>query len=348
MKNLLLFIAVLLFTDSAFAQQSDVIATFIKNNPEKSAIYYVHNGKVLADINSDRKSPLASTVKIIVAIEYATQVANGTISPATLVDTAEIHKYYIPGTDGGAQPGWLSLMEKQNMFKDGKVPLEEVAKGMINFSSNANTEYLLDLLGPDNVNAQLTKLSLKDHDEIYYFISALGVINGKSQFQLEQMSMDEYIAACNEVHHKLKTDKDFKATITNLPMTAQKVWSDRLAGSSPKEYVSLMQKINSRTFFDEKTQGNIDIVMEGILANPANKQWLKHAGFKGGSTAWVLTKAMYATTIKDETTELVYFFNDLTIAENQQLQQNMNKFELGILSNRDGARGKILDILNKD
>lgn len=348
MKKLQLVLSVLLLTTTLSAQNADkhIIANFIKNNPGKSAVYIVQNGEVIADINSDRKSPLASTVKIIVAIEYAAQAAAGRIDPQMMVDTAELNKYYIPNTDGGAQPGFMQLMKKQNDIKDGKVPLEEVAKGMVKFSSNANTEYLLDLLGLENVNARLDKLGIKTHDKLYYFIAALGVINGRTAEELGQISMGEYIEQCKEVHALLKADPEYRKTITNLPLDVQKVWSDRLPGSTPQEYAGIMQKINSRTYFDKETQQHLVNVLEGIMENPANKKILKHAGMKGGSTAWVLTKAVYATTVDDDSFEIVYFFNNLTLTENMELQQNINKFELGILTNKDEARTEILQILN--
>ncbi len=62
------------------------------------------------------------------------------------------------------------------------------------------------------------------------------------------------------------------------------------------------------------------------MENHANKTWLTHAGMKGGSTIFVLTKALYAT-LKDGTKiEMAYFFNDLTGDENQRLQKWMNHF----------------------
>ena len=68
------------------------------------------------------------------------------------------------------------------------------------------------------------------------------------------------------------------------------------------------------------------------MENPLNKQWLKHFGQKGGSTAFVLTKALYATTKKGNKIEMAYFFNDLTEAENLQLQGWMNAFEISTLT----------------
>ena len=45
----------------------EYLATFIKKNPSKAAIYFVKNDVVLVDKNSNKLMPLASTVKIIIA-----------------------------------------------------------------------------------------------------------------------------------------------------------------------------------------------------------------------------------------------------------------------------------------
>lgn len=306
----------------------------------------VQNGKVMSDINSDRKMPLASTVKIIIAIEYAYQAAEGTINPEQWIDTFELARYYIPNTDGNAHPEWLAYMKAMTKVLNGKVQLQEVAKGMIDFSSNANTEYLLDLLGIDNVNKRLTKLGLTDHDSLYYFVSSLGVINGKTVADLDKLTMQDYRSLSAAEHTKMKTDPTYKNGIVFLPLNVQKVWSDRLPAATAKDYVSVMHKINSRTYFDSATQKHLSVVMERLMDNPANKQWLKHAGIKGGSTSWVLTKALYATTTNDEATELAYFFNNLTDEEFEKLAMNMNSFELAILANRNGSRDSILKTLN--
>jgi D-alanyl-D-alanine carboxypeptidase len=333
-------------TSHSFAQGNNVIADFISQNPDKSAIYMVQNGNVIADINADRKMPLASTVKIIIAIEYAYQAAAGKIDPMQWIDTAELDKYYIRNTDGNAHPKWLSYMKAMTRLQNGKVQLQEVAKGMIDFSSNANTEYLLDLLGVDNVNKRLTALGLTNHDSLYYFVSSLGVLNGKTVPELEQLSMQEYRALSAEQHNKMKAEPTYKNNIVFLPLNVQRVWSDRLPAATAKDYVSVMQKINSRTYFDSTTQKHLSIMMERLMDNPANQQWLKHAGMKGGSTSWVLTKALYATTTTGEATELAYFFNDLTDEEFEQLSMNMNSFELAVLTNRNGARDAIIKTLN--
>lgn len=333
-------------TSHLFAQGNNVIADFINQNTDKSAIYLVQNGNVIASTNADRKMPLASTVKIIIAIEYAYQAAAGKIDPMQWIDSTELDKYYIPNTDGNAHPQWLAYLKAMTRLQNGRVQLQEVAKGMIDFSSNANTEYLLDLLEVDNVNKRVTALGLTDHDSLYYFVSSLGVLNGKTVPELEKLSMAEYRSLSAEQHNKMKADPTYKNGIVFLPLNVQRVWSDRLPASTVKEYASIMQKINSRTYFDSSTQKHLSIVMERLMDNPANQQWLKHAGMKGGSSSWVLTKALYATTTTGESTELAYFFNDLTEEEFEKLAMNMNSFELAILTNRNGARDAILKTLN--
>ncbi|WP_281392537.1 serine hydrolase [Salicibibacter cibi] len=60
---------------------ADYVLKFIAKNPKRASLSIVRNGRDLADVQSDELRPLASTVKIIVAIECAHQVANGEIDP---------------------------------------------------------------------------------------------------------------------------------------------------------------------------------------------------------------------------------------------------------------------------
>ena len=62
---------------------------------------------------------------------------------------------------------------------------------------------------------------------------------------------------------------------------------------------------------------------------------------KGGSTLFVLTKALYATLKNGTKIEMAYFLNDLTGEENYRLQQWMNDFELKVLAD-DVFRKKVV------
>jgi len=321
-----------------FKSNKNLVLNFIKENPDKTAIKLVRNDTVLVERSPNRMMPLASTVKIVVAIDYAEQAAKGKINPNETVPISELEKYYIPNTDGGAHPSWLKKVNDK--IEEEQISIREIAKGMIAFSSNANTEWLCEKLGLKNINNRLDSLGINEHSDIYYIVSALFVgkekypnVKGKNlETELSKLSIEEYRKVTSIIHNNLQQDSAYKKDIGDLGMNIQRIWSDNLPSSTVEEYVGIMQKINSRTYFDEQTHEYLDEVMEFLLENPANRKWLEHSGMKGGSTAFVLTKALYATDKKGNKTELAYFMNDLGFLENTRLQMSMNEFELKILT----------------
>ncbi|MTI87973.1 MAG: metallo-hydrolase family protein [Balneolaceae bacterium] len=310
------------------------IAEFIKNNPEKASLHLVVDDSVLVNYNADRMMPLASTVKIIIAVEFAEQAAAGTIDPGERVSLSELRRFYIPNTDGGTHPAWLNMITKQGLVNNGQVTLHDVAKGMIWFSSNANTEFLLMKLGIENVNNRLDSLDIKNHEPIYPFISSLYLFNDET-IDASELSLNEYRKKSTDVFYTLQSDTSMKNefSLSSLTMDAQKIWSEHLPASTASTYTSVMDKINSRSYFSEKVHATLNPIMEVVMTNPANQEWLEHSGMKGGSTAFVLTKALYATTKSGTDIEMAYFLDNLSSVENMSIKQSMNSFELEVLSN---------------
>lgn len=329
------------FAINYFKPNANLVLNFIKENQNRTAIKLVRNDSLIAERNPDKLMPLASTVKIILAIEYALQSSQGKINPQEEISIDELAKFYTPNTDGGAHPSWLKSVK--NKITNNRISISEIAKGMIRYSSNANTEWLGNRLGLDNINDRIDSLGVKNYTKFYNIVSALFV--GKEKFpklkgkelegKLKTLSFEDYIETTNQIYTKLLTDSIYKKDIGYFRMNIQRIWSDNLPSSTVKDYVEIMKKINSKTYFDSKTQEYLDEVMEGFMESPTNRKWLKHAGMKGGSTAFVLTKASYATDKKGNTTELAYFFNDLKFVENIRLQESMNEFELKILTNQE-------------
>ncbi|PIE47398.1 MAG: D-alanyl-D-alanine carboxypeptidase [Gammaproteobacteria bacterium] len=329
-----------------FKPDENFVLNFIKDNPDRSAIQLFRNDELIAERNPNKLMPLASTVKVTVAIEYAVQASENKIDPNEEISIDELSKFYVPGTDGGAQSKWLESVKDK--IKDNKIPIREIAKGMLFFSSNANTEWLTDKLGLDNINKRIKSLGIKDHTRFYYIVSSLFV--GKEKFpslkgeelaqKIRFLSLDDYIKTTNTIHSKLLNDADYKNDIGDFGTDIQKVWSDNLPSSTVKEYAGIMKKINSRTYFDPKTRKYLDEVMKELTEDPAIKKQFKHAGMKGGSTPFVSTKALYATDKEGNTTELAYFFNDLNFLEGTKLRVSKSKFELKILTSEE-FRNKI-------
>ncbi len=314
---------------------------FIQSNPDKASLQIIRNDTVAVSYHAERKMPLASTVKIIIAIEYAKQVAAKLQNENELIKETELNKYYIPNTDGGAHPAWKNFLSKKNIDISNGFPLKEIVKGMIIFSSNANAEFLMDKLGLNNINKTYETL-IQQHDPIYPIVSALFVANqiklsGDSLLnKLRSLDNNIYIKYCNQIHQQLKSDTtgNFKKSLPFLSFEIQKIWSDRLPGSNAKEYAALMQKIVNRKYFTDKVQIVLDEILQWPMElNPANKTVYKQLGMKGGSTAFVLTLAGFAEDLHNNKTTLCVMFNNLTIAEGSFLQQRLNSFIATAFSN---------------
>ncbi|MFD1739733.1 serine hydrolase [Bacillus salitolerans] len=290
----------------------------------------------------------ASTVKIIVAIEDARQASEGIINPNETVSTKELNTFFIPKTDGGAHEGWIKHLTNSGIDLQ-HIPLSEVAKGMISYSSNANTEYLMSLLGLDHIEHLLQSLHVANHDSLYPIVSALFIPEHLKKERnlskkelvavLNRMEMEEYRRLAIDIHNSwLKqplTEQEKKLLLKDLNMDIQRIWSDRLPGATAQDYVSIMRKLNNKSYFEQRVYDYLDPVMEQLMENPSNRQWLVHAGQKGGSTAFVLTNSMYATDKEGNETELAFFSNDLTSFEQAKLSKNLHGFQLKFLTDED-------------
>ncbi|WGT40367.1 serine hydrolase [Lysinibacillus sp. 1 U-2021] len=323
----------------------EYIVQFIKEHKEDKNISVAiqYNQQHWVELNTKEQLPLASTVKIIVAIAYAQQAADGRINPKEQVNLKELEAFYIPKTDGGAHKAWLAQLNLQGADS---VPLSEVANGMIAYSSNANTEYLMHVLDFQIINDVLTQLNVEDHEPLYPIVSALYIpihlmeeknLTKKATLTaLRKMDMVEYRERALAIHsnwieHPLTIEEKTKAQ-KMLNMDFQKIWSDRLIRATTSDYISILEKLNGKNFFSAEVHKYLDPVLEQLMQNPRNQAWLKHAGQKGGSTAFVLTLAAYAEDKDGNQTEIAFFANNLNTMEQIKLSNSMNSFQLKFLT----------------
>ncbi len=330
----------LLLNNMATAQLQPALAdsffNFINANKSRASVYITKNDTAIARLNENKMMPLASTVKILVAIEFAQQATHEMINENSFVSLGELDKYYIPNTDGGAHDAWLDYAKKNNLITDNKVRLVEVARGMIMFSSNANTEYLMDLLGFDAVKDNISLFKLKQHTAIYPFVGAMFLyqVPKKSSEEKElksiaKLSDKNYSLDAYDMHMQLKEDSTFKDTFRPEQFTIkmQKAWSDRLPQSTTKEYVQLVSALNNREVLDEDVFFTIAELLEFPMESKAFQAVFKHYGTKGGSTGFVLTHVIYLTMNDGTRIESAIFFNNLSPAEEKKLEGWLDPFE---------------------
>lgn len=326
-------------------EDPNYVLEYIKEHEdEKTASLIVRkNGEILYAVNGNEKLPLASMAKIVIAVEFAKQVSEGKLQREEQIPLAELEKYYVENTDGGAHPAWLEHIKENELVQNEQVSLDEVARGMIHFSSNANTTYLQERLGIDRVNESLQELGLKNHEPFYPLTASLYMrgyvekelrINEEKSLQiLRDMPMEEYRKHVSQIHEWMKDEEEWKQRNISLKMDMdfQRIWSDRLVAAAANDYVKLLDQMNNRTAFSREMYDEIDNIFEGTISS----EKYEYGGQKGGSTAFVLTNSVYLTDKDGNKFEMVFMSNDLGFIQAQKLRNNLHLFLKEVITNKE-------------
>lgn len=339
-----------------FRENPNYIIKHLKENPESSSFYLAENGEPVITYQSTFIRPLASTVKILVAVEYAMQVEENIIQKEQMIPLDDLNRFYLKDTDGGAHEAWLDALKQDGGIQNNKVTLHDVAKGMITYSSNANTDYLINLLGIDAINKRKTELGLTQHEEVYPIVSALLIPDAIQKDEmtekelinaLQRLSMEDYRKLAQSISLQMKTGEinASEAKFDSSP-AVQRVWSDRLIGASANDYGKLLALISNDELPPNAAETIRDLMEWPMQLNEENYNKYTHIGSKGGSTLFVLNNAMYAENHKGDQYEVVLLLNDLNFLEQFLLSLNRNSFESKLLKDAD-YRDKVREALLK-
>ena len=308
-----------------------VLNTLAKH-PQKSSLYIAVDGEPRVTYEADVRRPLASVAKIPVAIEYAFQLEEGNLRQEERIPLEELNAFYIKNTDGGAHKEWLEEMENQDKIQDDTIPLQDVAAGMITYSSNANADYLVDRLGRHAIDERIKELVL-DHDPIIPFTGSLAAVsdsretNDRWETELREMSEEAYQQYTFDHLELLKQGKVNRQNVSKISLDAQRVWSDRMSSATAATYGQLLHQIAAEEF-PAGVVGTIQELMEWPMEIEGNEEQFQRLGAKGGSTAFVMNQAMYMETHDGQQMELVLFMDDLTTLQALRMQIQMDFFIL--------------------
>lgn len=339
----LLTVALYLLYSSFFS--SGHIAKIINDNKEHYSIILSQDDTILININAEVSRPLASVVKLIVAIEFSEQVGAGQLDKEEMVPVGVLEKYHLQHTDGQAHEDWiLYLNAYEKMTSDSMISLWEVARGMMTYSSNANAEYLMDRLGIDNVNNRLEQLGIEKHSRINYPVSYLYL----TPTDLKTETDKGIYSKCQRIHEQLKADGvsvgSFDYGIAMSPDN-QKLLSDRMSSSTALEYYELLRKISSNGYFSHKVQMELNSIIERDV--PAGKYDIVRYGGKGGSTLWILNNAVYLERKNGKQYKFIMFSNYPTDRnDNMLLSKVMSKLIVEITDDTEKAE-ELISIINK-
>ncbi|WBL16749.1 serine hydrolase [Sutcliffiella sp. NC1] len=331
-----------------FHDDPNYVENYIKNNPELASMHVSVNGEVIVSQESDVKRPLASVVKTIVAIAYANEVVKGTIDSEERIPLDELEKFHLANTDGGAHPAWLNEMREAGKVVNNEVSLQEVAKGMIRYSSNANTDFLLEKLGEASINRVVEELELENHDPVFPIVASLlaseyindqhggGLSNQQLEEMLQSITLEEYRELAWEIHNVLKKGEAafFDGTVS-IPMELQKIWSNRLPNATVEDYGKVMEAISNDKATLPGGEGILREIMEWPMElHTSNREKYAHFGAKGGSTAFVLNQALYIEDKNGKKIEVIIFTEGFNFIEFIKMNRSMNSFLLKVLNER--------------
>lgn len=99
------------------AQTADSLLNFIALNKSRASLFLQQNDTTVAALNENMLMPLASTVKVMVAIEFSKQAALHVLNEDKYVALSELNRYYLPNTDGNAHPNWIALRSQKLILK---------------------------------------------------------------------------------------------------------------------------------------------------------------------------------------------------------------------------------------
>jgi len=283
---------------------------YLEQNKDKLSITLKENGQDTILLNSEKEFPLASTLKIIIAFTFVKSVTNNKISITNIVELNKVDIFYIPNTDGGAHPNW-----KKSLNSSSEASLLEIAKGMMQFSSNACTDYLINEIGVDVINQSIEALKL-NHDKITYLTPPIlipGYLSDKRSVainKLEQMDKQSYQELSQELFEKMKANETAGLERIASKMLNQKMQlllTNKTTSSTTKQYADLMFRLGKELL----TQKEKELFSEILIGENSKDDYF---WFKGGSTIFVLTSALYKET-KNNTVAVSLFIKDDTGGE---------------------------------
>jgi len=306
------------------------LANFILAHSESTAVAaytFDENGEFVADgyalfHNADAPLVLASTVKIVVLAAYADAVANGELDPDERIPIADVEKYYLPMTDGNAHIMGLQSVGLQT-DDDGfardqaaTLTLDDVARMMMDYSGNAETDYLITRLGPEKIASVIQKTGLEHHTPIGLTLGvALTIFNHEEpSFSTRQLqSVIAEISTGDTSHFDRLTglylhDPQWRAaqiqfmnSINEQSVGGVDMWmyqtvaNQLLPKGTVREYAKMMAQIASRKFISPKVSELMQQKLENVPSDwPLRVLFYDRFGAKDGVTAGVLTVASYA------------------------------------------------------
>ena len=310
-------------------QHKKELAEIIRANPNAAVVAYTldEHGQPVMDgsevfYNPDTPLVLASTMKIVILAAYANAVERGDFDPNELVAIGDLEAYYLSHTDGGAHTSGLASLglaaDTDGFARDraAKISLDDIARIMIHYSGNAETDYLMAHLGQERLAAILTAAGLEHHTPFHSILGITlsmfnheaplteaarrqsllnGVANG--DFSALEALADLYLhnPEWRSAQLAFMKSEAFTDAANQMGWEGQVVASHLIPKGTAREYAHLLAEIASGKFINPTVSARIQQILETSPADdPMRLLFHRRYGAKDGVTAGVLNLVSYA------------------------------------------------------
>lgn len=272
--------------------------------------------------NADEPLVLASTMKLVVLATYADAVVNGELDPGERVPIADVERYYLPLTDGGAHISGLKSIGLQagesGFARDqaATIALDDLARIMIHYSGNAETDYLIARLGPDKMASVVQRAGLDHHTPIGLTLGpVLAIFNHQGPFSSTgpNQGVGEDAATGDTSHLDRLTDLylhdeqwraaqiQFMSSVSRVSGGRPQLWALQVAAAqrfprgTAREYAQMMAWLAAGRFLSAQVSEIMQQKLESVPSDwPLRAVFYARHGAKDGAAAGVLTLAAYA------------------------------------------------------
>lgn len=300
-----------------------------------------------AYLNADVPMPLASVVKVINLVAYAEAVGAGDLDPLRTVPLADVAQFYLPGLDLGAHNRAVQdLTENGRTFGDPPhVLLEAVPEMMIQYSSNAASDYLFMLLGQARIEETAVSLNLTRQSAPCPFLgqflamanytrSGGSDLDAVRQFIEDPAAYGSYAMLLVDAYSSSQEFRDaqvaWRQQSRRPNLETQRLFTANLnPQGSAGEYAHLMARIATNGLSNGDSSYIARRYLEWPMQFATNQELFTNLGYKNGSLPGVLTTVYYAYPLSDPTPIVVaLFFRDLPNQTYQQWRRNLAHDEL--------------------
>ena len=266
----------------------------------------------------------------------------GTLDPFSAVALADLEAYYQPGLDLNAHNYAVqALADRGRVFGDPPyILLDEVPGMMIEFSSNAATDYLHMLLGQTVIEQTALDLGLAGQTAPCPFLGQFLAMGNHTRVTVDdRAAVTAYIAdpaaygqEVMALTEAFSGSAEFRATAiawrreTRRPSgQTQRYFSENLnAHGSAADYAALMATIALNGLSNPDSSFTVRRHLEWPNRFAVNQELFSNVGYKGGSLPGILTTVYYAYPLGEATPVVVaLFFRDLP-------QETFRSFRFGL------------------